>query len=203
MIGTTKPTHHIRINAAMRLDLLMWLEFLRGFNGVVYFPDKEWTTQDTLQLFTDSAGGCSLGCGCYFQEQWAYLQWPQDWVDSEILKDITFLELVPIVLSMTVWAAKLQNKKIIFNVDNMALVYILNKQSSKSDRVMSFIRPLVLQSLHFNIQFKAQHIPGKTNKIADSISRKQWDLFRDLAPTADIDPQTIPASFQKLLLQVK
>ena len=85
----------------------------------------------------------------------------------------------------------------------MALVYILNKQSFKSDRVMSFIRPLVLQSLHFNIQFKAQHIPGKKNKIADSISRKQLDLFRDLAPIADIDPQTIPASFQKLLLQVK
>ena len=125
MIGTTKPTHHIRINAAMRQDMLVWLEFLRGFNGVVYFPDREWTTQDTLQLFTDSAGGGSLGCGCYFHEQWAYLQWPQDWHNSAILKDITFLELVPIVLAMTVWGARLQNKKIIFYLHKIQIKCLL------------------------------------------------------------------------------
>lgn len=37
-IGPTKPSHHIRINHSMREDMNTWISFLRGFNGVVYFP---------------------------------------------------------------------------------------------------------------------------------------------------------------------
>ena len=37
------------------------------------------------------------------------------------------------------------------------------------------------------------------NKIADVISRKQWESFRRIAPHADKDPRLIPEPFQKLL----
>ena len=84
---------------------------------------------------------------------------------------------------------------------NVSLVHILNKQSSRSDRVMSFLRPLVLSALQNNIQFKAKHVSGIDNKIADAISRKQWESFRRLAPHADMDPSPIPEPFQ--LLQTK
>ena len=177
--------------------------FLHNFNGVVYFPESEWCTLNTLQLFTDSAGSAELGCGCYFQGQWIFLPWPATWANQSILQDITFLELVPIVLSFLVWGKNLQNKKILLHIDNMSLVHILNKQSSKSERVMSLVRPLMLVALGNNIQFKAQHIPGKNNVIADAISRTQWDLFRKLAPKADLNPQVIPRSFLTLLSQMK
>jgi hypothetical protein len=32
---------------------------------------------------------------------------------------------------------------------------------------------------------KAEHTPGKINKIADSLSRSDWQLFRSLCPEAD------------------
>lgn len=128
------------------------------------------------------------------REQWAY---------NEILRDITFLELVPIVLSLMVWGSLLHNKKLILFIDNIALVHILNKQSSRSERVMSLVRPLMLVALKYNIQFKANHIPGKLNQIADSISRKKWDTFRSQAPAADAQPQPIPEQFQTLLSQAK
>lgn len=203
MINLDKPYYHIRINRSMKEDMRTWLSFLQEFNGVVYFPERQWTTTDTLQLFTDSAGSAGLGCGCYFHGQWIYLQWPDSWANSPILRDITFLELVPIVLALHVWGKALQKKKIIFFVDNMALVHILNKQSSKSDRVMSFLRPLILVTLHNHIQFKAQHIPGMHNLIADAISRKKWEFFRRLEPNADKDPQPLPVPFQILLSQTK
>ena len=94
-------------------------------------------------------------------------------------------------------------EKIILFLDNVSLVHILNKQSSRSDRVMSFLRPLVLNALQNNIQFKAKHVSGIDNKIADAISRKQWESFRRLAPHADMDPRPIPEPFQLLLLQTK
>lgn len=146
----------------MREDMVTWLRFLEHLNGVVYFPERQWTTTDTLQLFTDSAGSAGLGCGCYFQGQWVFLQWPDSWAYTQILRDITFLELVLIVLALHIWDEALQKQK--------------------------------------SIQFKAQHILGIDNKIADAISRKQCEFFRRIAPNADKDPQPIPRPFQLLLL---
>lgn len=181
----------------------IWLQFLEHFNGIVIFPDTEWSTPETLQLFTDSTGSENLGCGCYFQGQWTYFQWPAEWQNSQILKDITFLELIPIVLAFMILGVSLSSKMLILHIDNISLVHILNKQSSKSDRVMSLLRPLMLMSLKNNIQFKAQHIPGKSNIIADAISRKQWEVFRKEAPSADLNPQLIPAQFQRVISMVK
>ena len=104
-------------------------------------------TNDGLQLLTDSSG--SLECGAFFQNKWIVLQWPTEW-NRKILQDITFLELVHIVLAVTTWCKQLRNKKVIFHVDNLALVDILNSKSSKSSRVISLLRPLVLiKGLYF------------------------------------------------------
>lgn len=88
-------------------------------------------------------------------------------------QDISFLELVPIVLAFTVWGHALQNKKINLHIDNLALVHIINKQSSSSDKVMSLIGLLVLVTLINTIQLKGQYVPGKHNARADAISRQQ------------------------------
>jgi len=183
MSGVSKPYHFIRVSRGMKEDIQVWLSFVDKFNGSNIFPDGIWVTNEGLQLFTDSSG--SLGCGAFFQNKWIVLQWPTEW-NGNILQDITFLELVPIVLAVTTWCKQLTNKKVIFHVDNLALVEILNFKSSKSSRVMSLLRPLVLITMKYNIQLKCCHIQGSRNDIADSISRFQWARFRRLAPDADI-----------------
>jgi hypothetical protein len=52
-----------------------------------------------LELYTDSDGGASKGCGAFCKNKWAYLQWPVEW-ESTNLRDITFLEIIPIALSI-------------------------------------------------------------------------------------------------------
>jgi hypothetical protein len=125
-----------------------------------------------LDLYTDSAGSPDLGCGVYFSTHWSFFQWPAGWNMSEIMTHITFLELVPIVLSIFPFRHQFCNKHILFHTDNLALVSILNKRSSKSKRVMELIRPLVLHTMLCNMQFKAVHIEGRVNSIADAISSK-------------------------------
>jgi hypothetical protein len=54
------------------------------------------------------------------------------------------------------------------------VVAIINKKSSKSNRVMTLVRNLVLLSLQYNIMLKAEHIPSKINSIADALSRSEF-----------------------------
>ena len=200
MSSARKPYHKIRVTMGMREDMLMWQKFLAEFNGLCYFPEQEWTESETLQLFTDSAGTADLGCGAYFDGRWTFLQWPHTW-KPETLRDITFLELVPIVLAVYIWGHILANKKVLFRTDNHALADILNKKTSRSKRVMSFLRPLVLIAMHQNIQFKGLFISGYRNTISDSISRFQWSRLRTLAPEAEEFPATVPRCFYSLLHQ--
>ena len=85
-----------------------------------------------INLYTDSAGTIGLGCGWFFfQESWTYFEWPLDWENKAILRDITLLELAPIVLSVMIWSQLLSGKQIQFLTNIMALVSILNSQSSR------------------------------------------------------------------------
>ncbi|VDI74134.1 Hypothetical predicted protein [Mytilus galloprovincialis] len=135
--------------------------------------------------------------------KWAQFKWPDSWVGLHILQDITFLELIPILLALCIWAPLLKNSKILFRTDNIALVDILNKRTSKSKRVMSIIRPFVLRSMNYNIQFKAKHIVGAKNNIADALSRFQLEKFKRLAPLAEDTPEIIPQEFIDLISKLR
>ena len=190
--GLKKPHHHLRITVEMKKDMKLWLQFFKDFNGISVFHDRFWISNDDIQLFTDSAGGPDLGFGAYFVGKWAQGAWPQSWVDKGITADITVLELFPLLVSLHTWGDELRNKKIVFRVDNIAVVHIINTMTSKSDRVMTVLRALTLRCLHLNVVVKARHISGCSNQICDALSRFQFQRFRKLAPDADPYPTPIP-----------
>lgn len=140
-----------------------------------------------------------MGCGAYFNGEWCFFPWPETWAPSDVLKDMTFLELVPVVLAISLWGGKLANKKIVLHIDNQAVVAILNKLTSKSERVMTLLRSFVLASMKYNILFRAVYIASKDNIVADSISRKQWARFRQAAPHARPHPCPVPPSFLNII----
>lgn len=202
MCNAKKPYHKIRLNLEVQADIQMWLTFLENFNGHCFFPERIWYDNENLQLFTDSSGNPELGCGAYLQGSWVQFRWPIAWKGSQILKDMSLLEFIPVVLAMFLWGKKLENKKIIFNIDNIALVSIINKRTSKDKVIMKLMRPFVLITMLNNIQFKGSFINGFQNCIADSLSRFQMDRFRALAPNADHTPAFIPQPFMKLILDL-
>lgn len=198
-MSTVKKAHHrIRLTRGIKDDLRMWQAFLSSFNGVSYMLDVEWVSSVKLQLYTDSAGGAGLGCGCYLDGAWAFLQWPDSWAESGILKDITFLEMVPIALAVLLWKNHFRGLRIQFNTDNMACLHILNSKSGKSERVMKLVRAIVLWSLQFDFHINAVHVKSAEN-FMDSISRKQWAKFKSLQPRADSEPTPVPGEFWGLL----
>lgn len=192
-LGLKKKYHKVRVNSGMKNDLKMWLTFLDNYNGVTYFSDQHWVGNHEIELFSDSAAGFGLGFGVYLSGQWAYGVWPERWFEVGVTNDITILELFPIVAATFIWADVLKNKKICFRSDNQAVCHIINTVTSKSELVMSLVRTFVLQCLKRNILFKAEHIYGINNGICDSLSRLNFQKFRRLAPTADQQPQPVPA----------
>jgi len=56
MSGVMKPHHLVKMTRGTREDLNLWLSFLNDFNGTCYISDFNWTTNESLELFSDSAG---------------------------------------------------------------------------------------------------------------------------------------------------
>ena len=48
----------------------------------------------------------------------------------------------------------------------------------------------------FNFQFKASHVPGCVNILADKLSRLQVETFKALAPWAREQPVSLPVDMQ-------
>lgn len=193
--GVLSPYHHIRVTQNVKKDLQMWLTFFKQYNGISVFHDRFWISSADVELYSDSAG--SSGLGIYFAGKWSYATWPAEWHESGLTRDITVLELFPILVSLYLWGHELRNKKILFNCDNAAVVYAVNTMTSKSDKVMTLLRALTLKCLRLNVVAKAKHIPGKYN-LTDSLSRLQLDKFRILAPRAKKDPDVIPNHLWKI-----
>jgi len=163
-LGLKCPTHRRRLTKEARADLSAWSLFTESFNGKSLFLNDHWMNSEQLCLYTDAS---NLGLGGVFGNKWFAERWPVNWLQYHI----TIRELFPIVLAIHLWGRNLQNKCVQFHTDNMAVVYIINKQTSKDPTIMKFVRQFVLLILKYNIMFKALHIEGAKNKAADQLSR--------------------------------
>ena len=189
-IGIKLPSHKIRLNREVKKDLDLWLKFLQDFNGKSFFLDDDWFSSSKLNLYTDASG--AHGFGAVFGSHWCYGKWPNDWA----YRNIAILEFYPIVLSLYLWGHAMSNKHVLFFTDNNALVHVINKQSCRDKDLMFFVRKLVLACLRYNIVFRAKHIAGVNNILADALSRLQVQAFKQMAPQMDSSPTPIPLCLQ-------
>ncbi|XP_069131881.1 uncharacterized protein [Argopecten irradians] len=186
--GVQQPHHYVRSTRQAKADLRTWQVFLNSFNGVSMFLADRWVLASTLHFFTDAS---NLGFGATFNNAWCFGSWPKEF----LLYHITIKEFFAIVLAIEIWGPALKNQCVILHCDNMAnmaVVEIINKQTSRDSTLMKLTRRFVVASLRDNILFKAQHIPGKHNILADHLSRLQVDLFRQQAPRMARHPTPVP-----------
>ena len=115
--------------------------------------------------------------------------WPEQIEDLPI----TFKEILPIVLALEIWGQELRVQCIILHIDNIAAVYILNKQSSKDKDIMALVCRFLLACMKFNILTNFVHLEGTSNILPDLVSRFQIEEFRRLAPQMDREPTTVAA----------
>lgn len=188
--GISQPHHHIHLNCDARADLDMWSHFLENYNGKSVLLPEIWSSSDKELLFTDASG--SLGFAAVLGSKWFALGWEK--VPGLTKCQIAIKELFPIVVALELWGTVLRNKKILFMTDNMAIVYAINKQTCKDKGLMKLIRRLVLQALSHNILFRAKHIAGKSNTLADHLSRFKFQEAFQVAPHLNRTQTNVPNS---------
>ena len=89
-----------------------------------------------------------------------------------------------------------------FNCHNAAIVFAINAQSSKEPAIMLLIRKLVFCML-YNIKFKASHVPGTQNVLADKLSRSQVQEALVIAPWLHNAQTGIPESLHPDSIPIK
>lgn len=185
-VGVSSRHHRITLSRESRKDLRSWSVFAQNFNGRNLLLDSVWLSNQHLHLHTDAAG--SGGYAAIFGSHWFLGKWSTHHAKLHI----TFQELLPIVIAFEVWGSAFRNKCIEIHSDNMAVVHIINKQTSKDADIMILVRFFVFSCMRNNILTKAAHIPGKQNTLPDLLSRFQEDVFHQLAPEMDAYPTPIP-----------
>ncbi|KAK6181910.1 hypothetical protein SNE40_009688 [Patella caerulea] len=186
-LGLKRPHHKRRLTFVAKKDMQAWLEFLKTFNGKAFILSDLWKTSESLQFYTDSS---NLGFGGIFGHKW----FCGVWQGYQLNYHINIRELFPIVLALELYAPTLQNSCVKFYSDNLSVVHILNKQTSKDPIIMRLVRRFMVLILKYNIMFKLFHIPGNLNRAADLLSRTQVHLFQQWYPAMDPIPTPIPHS---------
>lgn len=189
--------HPIRLNIEFKKDLAWWKEFSSTWNGVSFFLFPGLEPIPAYEVGSDASG--TLGYGAFMQSEW----FNGSWLPSQLQLSIAYKELFPVVLSAHIWSHHWSRKRILFRVDNEAVVYILNSRTSKDPNIMHLLRNLLLLAARHHFSFSAIHVPGIHNGIADALSRFNWQAFRSLAPSAhNLPVQVSPQVLAQLSLVI-
>ena len=83
--------------------------------------------------------------------------------------------MINILVALKVWAYQWKDKKIRIKCDNMAVVEVLTSGKTKDGVLGTCARNIWMLSALFNISIHIDHISGKSNVIADLLSRFKFD----------------------------
>ena len=194
--SVTQLNHYVKLKADFASDLAWWDCFLEMWNGRRMIEVLNRSATPSVVLHTDASG--SWGCGAFWMKtgRWIQCQWPQQW----LTKNITVKEMLPIVLAMAMWGKLCSHQHILVYCDNMAVVEIMVTKTSRDREIMHLLRCLYFFTAIFDINLKVVHIEGKSNSIADAISRNFLQILRREAPKARVMPDQIPMPLGHLLI---
>ena len=157
------------------------------WNGISLLWNSRKQDPDIIVL-SDASG--SWGCGVCWGAQWLQLQW------SPHLKDLSIAvkELIPVVLAAAMFGPQWSRKVIQFEVDNIAVVQVIEATYAQNAHLMHLIRVLVFYASYYNFWFTASHIPGVVNINADALSRNNMAMFFSQVPYASHSYPRPPSS---------
>ena len=185
-----RPFHRARLNLSLRADLMWWDLFLRDWNGIALIPVQ---ASGSVEVFSDASG--SYGCGAFFANgSWFSTRWPGSW--STV--DISVKELVPLVLAAAMWGSQWRGQQVLFRVDNMAVVKVVQKLNADKLLLCHLLRCLYFISVYFNFHITAEHIPGVDNNAADALSRGNLSSFHSLV--SQVSESEVPTDLLDAIL---
>ena len=183
-----RDDHPIRLNQEFQRDLTWWQELFQTWDGLSFFCMPAWAPLPDFQVSSDASG--SLGYRAIFQSHWFCGAWSV----AQRSSSIAYKEFFPIVVAASMWGSHWVSRRVEFLCDNESVVAVLKSGTSRDQGLMFLLRYLSMLAVRHSFLFTASSVRGKSNPIADALSRFQLQRFRRLAPYADVASTEIPAS---------
>ena len=189
--GTRSLNRCIRLNGECRSDIGWWYTFLPQWNGISMLWDGQKEHPDH-QAWSDASG--SWGCGAYWGSRW--LQFP--WSEEARGWSISVKEMVPVMWGCFVWGERWRGGVVRWNCDNLAVVEVITRGSSKDGHLSHILRCIHFAEAKYSFTLVANHVAGVDNDKADDLSRNRLSSFLSKVPEADGYPTVVPQWLQQL-----
>ena len=166
LASLSHPRHKVLL-APLKQDLQWWLRMLRsGHNSA-----RIWDARPATQVFTDSSIPAG---GAFYRGDWTYTNWQAD-LPVLAREHINVKELAATLVAARRWAHLWRGLKVTIFTDNVATVWALNNQTTVNAVALSILKELAELAIYFDFSVVGQHIPGRDNVMADTISRLHED----------------------------
>jgi len=93
-------------------------------------------------------------------------------------------EMIPIVISASIYGNQWTGEIIHFCVDNIAVVHVVNSLFCRDSHLMHLVRFRVFFASYHNFWVFSSHIEGRHNTTANALSRNNLHTFFSQAPQA-------------------
>ena len=153
---------NIWLTDEFRKDTKWWQNYLTTFDGVGIM----WMNHVKQPDEVATSDACLMGMGAVSGKEYLKLEFPKEWKH----KNIASLELLAVIVMVKQWIGKFIGKSVLFNVDNQAIVQVLNSGRVRDPELLMLMRELVYVAVG-KFEFKALHIGSKQNKLPDLLSR--------------------------------
>ena len=201
------PSAEVKLTKDLKRQVKWWIPMIRLVGNGMPIP----TTYDVcpplaLEADSDAAGGSkrgSPGCGIVKGDAWTYLQWPS-YVNSDRVcgcgrkfrHKLSFLEMMGHLLHVSVFPEEVRGRSIRTNIDNEGTVVLTAKgrdtRCALTDCLIGTINHVAVALDCRAYVVKVTRCSTTEAKAADALSKAAYYKFRELMPTSEKLPKTIP-----------
>ena len=178
-----KQHHHVKVNKEFKLDIDIWLRFLKsGLTAAVNRPMIDVLTSylvpsTEVGFYSDASAAGNCRFGIILGKCWIQGFWPNGFIAIQ-KPSIEFLELYALTVGIIAWNKKLRDGRFCVHCDNKAVVQMINNMMSSCKNCMFLLRLLTLDGLYYNRKLTAFYINTKLNMLTDALSRGQMQRFQ-------------------------
>ena len=145
-------------------DIEWWRVYLPLYNGVsILWPVCE--VEPNKWISTDA---CLTGIGGTFGKcRYFRYRLPPQWRG----KNIAYLEMWAVIVTLKVWGSKLKGMRIVMNCDNEAVVQVVNRGKSWDLFLQAALHEVVFLLATEEVELRLQYIRSSENTLPDWLSR--------------------------------
>lgn len=168
----------VTLTPEARADIEMWLRILRvmqlNSRPVRGVPLHRSTMR--AELYTDASFS---GAAWFWGRRWRAWKWPNEWrtrigdFDSDDAIAICELEALALLVAVRdiVGGGFCSGRRLVAHIDNLPLVYMLEKHATRSPACLPVLKELTFTLLAYGAELVPRHIPSEENEVADQLSR--------------------------------